>query len=144
MDYHLTLDISASGMAAQKVRLEAAAANLANMHVAYSASGPNYQPLTAVLRSVPMDFARVFESGSLQPRAVRAELQPQPGEPTRTVFEPTHPEADASGRVRYPAVNHLQEMMTVMTALRAYEANLGVFQSARSMALRALEIGGQS
>jgi flagellar basal-body rod protein FlgC len=60
------------------------------------------------------------------------------------VHEPGHPDADARGFVSYPAVDTLREMLTLITATRAYEANLSALNAARSMAQRALEIGGNT
>jgi flagellar basal-body rod protein FlgC len=64
--------------------------------------------------------------------------------PPRLVHEPGHPDADARGFVAYPAVDPLREMLTLMSATRAYEANLSALNAARTMAQRALEIGGNS
>jgi flagellar basal-body rod protein FlgC len=137
MDAFRAAEISASGMLAQKARLEAAAANLANMHAAHTAQGPNYQPVTAVIRAGAGDFAHALMGPA------KAELVPQQGAAPRKAYEPGHPDADASGMVSYPAVDHMHEMMTVMTAIRAYEANLAALQATKTMAARALEIGGQ-
>jgi flagellar basal-body rod protein FlgC len=75
--------------------------------------------------------------------SVQAELVPQRSAAARKVYEPGHPDADATGMVSYPAVDHMHEMMTVMTAIRAYEANLAALQATKTMATKALEIGGQ-
>jgi flagellar basal-body rod protein FlgC len=58
------------------------------------------------------------------------------------MYEPGHPHADENGMVSYPAIDSTQEMMTVMAALRAYEANLSALQVTRMLAAKALEIGG--
>ena len=60
MDPFRAAEISASGMVAQKTRIEAAAANLANMHSAHTVNGPNYQPVTAVIRSTRSRFAQAI------------------------------------------------------------------------------------
>lgn len=130
-------------MVAQKTRIEAAAANLANMHSAHTANGPNYQPVTAVIRSTHATFAQAIGDGADLLATAKAELVPQQGAKARTVYEPGHPDADATGMVSYPAVDHMHEMMTVMTAIRAYEANLAALQATKTMAIKALEIGGQ-
>lgn len=144
MDLFRATEISASGMVAQKSRLEAAASNLANMHAAQTPGGQAYQPVTAVIHTVRTSFAAALANGNAQPAGVRAEWAPQAGPSVRSVYEPGHPDADASGRVSYPNVNHLQEMTTVMQAIRGYEANLAALQATRTLATRALEIGGQS
>ena len=145
MDYSNAIRISAAGMMAQKTRVEAATLNLANMNVSAAPGTQGYRPVTAVIRSVPTPFALTFNGAAGRtswPLSVAAaEFVPQTGITTRTAFEPGHPNADAAGMVTYPAVDSTQEMMTVMTALRAYEANLEALQTSRTMAAKALEIG---
>lgn len=142
MDMFRATEISASGMVAQKTRIEAAASNLANMHAAQGANGKVYQPVTAVIRSQPVDFASALSGGPGQLATAKVELRPQAGVAVRSVYEPGHPDADAAGMVSYPAVDHMREMLTVMTAMRAYEANLAALQATKTMVNRALDIGG--
>jgi flagellar basal-body rod protein FlgC len=142
MDPFRAAEISASGMVAQKTRIEAAAANLANMHAAHTAQGPNYQPVTAVVRAGQASFAQAIGGAALLTPAT-VEVVPQQGVKPRSVYEPGHPDADAAGMVSYPGVDHTREMLTVMAAIRAYEANLAALQATRTMAAKALEIGGQ-
>ena len=136
MDYFRAAAISAAGMAAEKARVEAATMNLANMHNTAAPGTAGYRPVTAVIQSEPAPFARVL--------LAKASVVPQAGPTTRMAFEPGHPNADAEGMVAYPAVDPTQEMMTVMTALRSYEANLAALQAAKTLAAKALEIGGNS
>lgn len=142
MDPLRAAEISASGMVAQKTRIEAAAANLAHMHSAHSAQGPQYQPVTAVVRAAQGKFLQAM-AGADAFIPVTVEVVPQQGVQSRRVYEPGHPDADASGMVSYPGVDHMREMMTVMAAIRAYEANLAALQATRTLAARALEIGAQ-
>ena len=60
------------------------------------------------------------------------------------IYEPGHPQADDKGFVAYPAVDQVSEMVNVMTAVRAYEANVVAMNAAKAMSVKALEIGGQS
>jgi len=141
MDYFKAIEISAAGMAAQQARVEAATLNLANINTTATRGSPLYQPVTAVITSAPTSFTQVL-SGSSRPLVIpRATLVPQAGTTPRTVYEPGHPDADSAGMVAYPGIDHTREMMTVMTALRAYEANLAALQATKSLAVRALEIG---
>jgi len=140
MDYFKAIQISAAGMAAQQARVEAATLNLANMNTTAAPGAPGYRPVTAVIHAVPA-FSQVL-GGQSRPLVIpQATLVPQIGSTPRTVYEPGHPNADASGMVAYPGVNHTQEMMTVVTALRAYEANLAALQATKALAAKALEIG---
>jgi flagellar basal-body rod protein FlgC len=131
MDYFKAFEVSAAGMAAQKARVDAATLNLANMHASIAPGTAGYRPVTALIRSATTSFPRVMVAAELVERAVVP----------RSAFEPGHPHADADGMVSYPAVDPTQEMMTVMTALRSYEANLAALQASRTLAARALEIG---
>lgn len=143
MGHYTATEISAAGMAAQKARVEAAALNLANMHTSTAPGTEGYRPVKALIRSVPTPFARVLDGGVDRLTAPKAELVTQTGATVRTAYEPGHPHADAADMVSYPAVDHTQEMMIVMTALRAYEANLAALQVTRTLAAKALEIGSQ-
>src|SRR5262249_2634074 len=140
MDHFRAAEISAAGMAAQKARIEAATLNLANMNTSTAPGTDGYRPLKAVIHPTSVPFARA-PHGAHYSMAPRAELIAQTGVITRTAYEPGHPHADANGMVSYPAVDHTQEMMNVMTALRAYEANLAVLEVTKTLAAKALEIG---
>ena len=142
MDYFKATEISAAGMAVQKARVEAAALNIANMNTSVAPGARPYQPVTAVIHPAPLDFARLLDghAGIVTPMA---ELVAQRGLSPRQSYEPGHPHADAAGMVTYPSIDHTQEMLTVVTALRSYEANLAALQATKAMAAKALEIGGQ-
>ncbi len=141
MDYLKAIEISAAGMSAQQARVEAATLNLANMNTTAPRGGSGYQPVTAVISPVATSFSQAWESSGRVQIVPHATVVPQTGVTPRTVYEPGHPDADAAGMVTYPGVNHTQEMMTVMMALRAYEANLAALQATKTLAVKALEIG---
>jgi flagellar basal-body rod protein FlgC len=144
VDYFKAAAISAAGMAAEKARVEAATLNLANMHTSAAPGTPGFRPMTATIHAERAPFALAFEGASRAATLAKATLAPQTGASVRMAFEPGHPDADADGMVAYPAVDSTQEMMTVMTALRAYEANLAALQVSRTLAAKALEIGSNS
>lgn len=141
MDYNAAFQISASGMAVEKLRLDVTAANIANMNNAATNAAQAYRPLRVVSQAAPLSFGEQFDQlsgGGVQVLAV----EPQAVAP-RMVYEPGHPYADAKGMVAYPGVNHTAEMVNLNTALRAYEANVAAMNAAKTMAARALDIGGQ-
>lgn len=140
MDYFRAAAISASGMLAQKTRIEAAALNLANMN---TTGETGFRPVTAVIHAQQAAFAQALEGAAPAVALAQAELVPLADQAPRRAYEPGHPDADANGMVSYPAVDHAKEMLTVTTALRSYEANLAVLQVTKSLAVKALEIGGQ-
>lgn len=143
MDYFKAVEISAAGMAAQKARVEAATLNLANMHTSAPPGAAGYRPVTAVIHATPTPFSRALQGGARPLMIAKAAVIAQTGLTVRMAYEPEHPHADANGMVSYPAVDPTQEMLTVMTALRGYEANLAALQATKTLAARALEIGSQ-
>lgn len=145
MDYAQVFEISSSGMQVQKTRLEVAAHNLANVNTVSHTDGRPYQPMRVVSRAgapraPQQSFGQVMDGS--QVGGAKATLVPDLSTAPRVVHEPGHPHADANGMVRYPGVNHLEQMMTITEALRAYEANVAALQAAKAMAARALDIGG--
>ncbi len=137
MDYFPSAPISAAGMTVERTRLEIASLNLANAHTV-QAGGPAYQPLRAVARAA--GFAGQLTAAVSASVVPYVTVEPMPA-PPRLVHEPGHPAADAQGFVAYPRVDTATEMMTLMTALRAYEANVAAMNTARLLTLRTLDIG---
>lgn len=137
MDYMGIFEISASGMDFQRARMEAVASNLANVNTSRGVGGRTYQPLDVVARAAGTEFGDLL-TGVVDVDVVERNTAP------RLVFNPSHPDADAQGYVALPNVNPVDEMVNMMTATRAYEANIRAMNAARSMALRALEIGGDN
>ncbi len=125
-------DVAASGMEAQRLRLNTIASNLANVNTTKGPGGLPYRRRDVVFASIP-------QKGFLVPVRVMGIVQDQ--RPFRRVYEPGHPEADEEGYVMLPNVDPVEEMVNMLSAMRAYEANVAVFNSAKDMALRALEIG---
>lgn len=134
MDYTALFEISATGMDFQRLRMEAIASNLANVNTTRGANGTLYQPLEAVASTGPGSFDQVLNG------VPNASLVPRNSAP-RLTFNPGHPDADAQGYVAMPNINPVDEMVSMMTATRAYEANIRAFNATRMMAMRALEIG---
>ena len=145
MDYNASFHISATGMTVEKMRLDVTAANLANAHTTAAPGSALYKPLRVVSRENPLTFSEQYgnlvETGGGGAQVVAVE--PMNLAPTM-VYEPGHPDADSKGFISYPGVNNTSEMVNMMSALRAYEANVVAMNAAKTMAQRALEIGGQS
>lgn len=139
MDYLAAFQISASGMAVEKLRLDVTTANIANMNNAAPSAASAYRPLRVVSEAAAVPFDAQFSALSgVATRAVVPEATS-----ARMVYEPGHPYADGRGMVAYPGVNHTAEMVNLNLALRAYEANVAAMNAAKTMAARTLEIGGQ-
>ena len=144
MDFSTVARISASGMQFQKARVEAATMNLANIGTVANAEGALFQPVEAVAMSAGFPLNRSFASvQSALSGVFDVQIRATSREPIRS-YEPGNPAADVQGYVQHPDIDHLNEMMTLTSAVRTYEANLAAIQSARTMFAKALEIGGNS
>jgi flagellar basal-body rod protein FlgC len=138
MSIFRTLRISGSALTAERLRMDTIANNLANVNTTRTESGGPYQ------RQVPIFTTRTeerptedgFRGGGVRVTGIYSDLSP-----ARRVHEPGHPDADLEGYVEYPNVNVVTEMVDMITATRAYEANITIINSSRNMALKALEIG---
>ena len=140
------MDSSASGLTAERLRLELIANNIANANTTRTPEGGPYRRQVAI-------FAPRQSSGFAALLARWRGRAEAPGEgvrvvgvmadqaPTKRKHDPGHPDADAEGYVEYPNVDVVTEMVDMISATRAYEANVKAIEAAKTMALRALEIG---
>lgn len=140
MDYSQTFAVSAAGMSVQRMRVETAALNLANANTVQAPGGPGFQPLRVVARAGAVPFDALVAPG-LDAMQLPAASVEQANAMPRLVYEPGHPLADPRGFVRYAGVDSATEMVTLMGALRSYEANVAAMNTARSLALKTLDIG---
>jgi flagellar basal-body rod protein FlgC len=125
-----TLDISASGLAAQRLRMDTIAGNIAHANTTQNEDGQiqPFQRRFVVLQAQPNTTGR--EGTGV---GVTAEVDIDKKTPPRLVHSPGHPHADAKGNVAYPNVNVITEFVNAMEATRAYEANLTAMQMTREM-----------
>ena len=121
------LGISAEGMSVQQRFLEVISSNIANAETTRTASGGPYQREVSVVERDPA-------TGQMVTKTV------QDTRPGRMVYDPGHPDANAQGYVEYPNVDITTEMVDLMIARRVHEANASVFQAAKTMLRRALDI----
>ncbi|RJR36397.1 MAG: flagellar basal body rod protein FlgC [Deltaproteobacteria bacterium] len=138
MSMFKSMDVAASGLTAHRQRLDVIAENLANVHTTRTTQGGPYQRKSVVFRSRPSeDFASFLNSTE----KVEVSQVVQNSEGLRPEHDPGHPDADEKGMVLYPNVNPVSEMVHLMLASRAYEANVAVLRAGKSMANKALDIG---
>ena len=144
MDYLSAFEISASGMAVEKTRLDTVALNLANINTTTDKYGGLYTPLRVVSQvKYNQNFDHHFNNAlnnNLPAGVEVSEIRQLSVEP-RLVYEPSHPHADTNGFVSYPGINHVTEMVTMIESLRVYQANVKAVNAAKTMAQQALEIG---
>jgi flagellar basal-body rod protein FlgC len=144
MDLLTSLKISSSGLTANKKRMATISSNIANAQVTRTAQGGAYQPKDVVFGSEPAreSFSEILE-GEMEEKAqtVQATEIVNKNKAPILKYEPNHPDANAEGYVAYPNINVMEEMANMIEASRAYEANINAMNTAKSMALKDLEIG---
>ena len=146
MSFMSSLNISGSGMTAQKFRLDIISQNIANAEVTRTEGGTPYRRQMTVLNSVntiPTGSFRDALSSELSNQNAGVQVGAVVEDPSALVpvYDPSHPDANADGYVMYPNVSTAQEMVDAMGASRAYEANVTAFNATKAIALKALEIG---
>lgn len=130
------IDITAGALAAQKMRLDIVAQNIANAQTTRTANGGPYQR-----QVVSFETELVKRTGGASLQTVRVGGVTNDRSPGQEVYNPQHPDAGDDGMVKMPNINLSYEMVDLITASRAYEANLSVVKNARTMAQKTLEIG---
>ena len=134
------IDVTSGALNAQKTRLDVIAQNIANAQTTRGPDGRAYQR-KVVSFETELIRREGTQAGSATLQGVSiAGIKKDPTEGQR-VYDPQHPDAGPDGYVHMPNVNMAYEMVDLMTASRAYEANLSVVRNARQLALRTLEIG---
>ena len=144
MSYLSALRISASALTAERLRMDVTASNIANMETTRTPEGGPYkrQRIVFSAESYRPQALLAAQRGEAAPVTMGVRVSQIYEDPSvRRVYEPTHPDADADGYVSYPDVNLVTEVTNMMSANRAYEANVTAMNAAKSMALKALEIG---
>ena len=145
MDFFKTMEITASGLNAERARMNTIASNLANAKTTRTAEGGPYKRLDPVFQAVPLAEKfrdLVGEKAAHASSVVTVQSIREDQSAPQMVYDPGHPDADPSGYVALPNVNVVQEMVNMITASRAYEAGVTVMQTVKGMARSALNIGG--
>lgn len=133
-DLFRAFNISASGMYAQRVRMNVVASNLAN-YESYRANGEPFRKLEVVFQA--LEDPRNLSKGEVPVRVVEIR---ESNEPFRLVYDPTNPRANQEGYIQKPNVELVKEMADMITAVRSYEANLNAFSATKEIAQRTLEL----
>jgi flagellar basal-body rod protein FlgC len=145
MDLFKAMEVTASGLNAERSRMNTIASNLANAKTTRTAEGGPYKRLDPVFQAVPMATKfedLVGEKAAQATSSVKVQEIRQDDSPPQMVYDPGHPDADPNGYVAMPNVNVVQEMVNMITASRAYESGVTVMQTVKGMARSALNIGG--
>lgn len=140
MDFLTALHVSGSALSAERVRVNLASSNLANAETTRDASGNMYRRLDPVFQSMPIGDANEIAPNASGPMGVRVSNIVADSGPGRKVYSPGHPDADVDGFVTFPDVNPVHEVVNLLSASRAYDANATALETLKQMAARGLDI----
>jgi flagellar basal-body rod protein FlgC len=134
------VSVAASALSAERMRIEVAVSNLANAESTRGADGKPYRRRDVVLTT---DTVQSFDSalGAASATGVKVAAIVEDQTAARRRFDPSHPDADAEGFVELPNINPAEEMVDMVGASRAYQANLTAINLIRDLVTRALELG---
>ncbi len=145
------LKAAASGLTAQRLRMDVISSNVANATTTRTEEGGPYRRSRVVFMPIedgsatygPTQLARARAGLPLSAEATGVQVSAIDQDPSdfKVVHDPTHPDADANGNVAYPNVDVVTEMTDMLSATRSYEANVTVLNALKSMAVKALELG---
>jgi flagellar basal-body rod protein FlgC len=135
------MEVSASGLTAERTRMNTIASNLANAHTTRTADGKPYKRIDPVFEAVMLDRSGGASNGANGVSLVHVQKIVQDTREGQMVYEPGHPDANPQGYVEYPNVNVVEEMVNMLTASRAYEAGVTSVESIKAMAKNAIDIG---
>lgn len=141
-----SINISASGLTAERLRMDIVTKNIANANTTRTVNGTPYRRQVVTFKSkentTPFsEYLRRSGGQSQKLTGVEVSSIQEDKSPYKKVYEPGHPDADVDGYVLMPNVDIMTEMANMISATRAYEANITALNGTKSMALKALEIG---
>jgi flagellar basal-body rod protein FlgC len=135
MSLFQVFNIAGSALTAQSQRLNVVASNLANADSATSATGEPYRAKQVVFSAMPV------EKGAPGAVGVRVTSIIEDPSPPKQVYDPRHPMADSKGYVTMPNVNAVEEMVNMLSASRAYQTNVDMMNTAKTLLLKTLSLG---
>jgi flagellar basal-body rod protein FlgC len=146
MSFFNAFSISSSALTAQRLRMDIISQNIANVNTTRTEDGTPYRRKTLVFQEREgIPFSQYLSSASkeryISGGGVRVSAIVEDPSPFREVYDPGHPDADENGIVQMPNVDVITEMVNMISATRAYEANVTAMNASKSMASKALEIG---
>lgn len=135
------MEIAASGLSAQRTRMNTIASNLANAQTTRTAAGGPYRRVDPVFEAIALDKMRALTPSERSVSLVHVQQIAQDQRPGHMVYSPGHPDANKDGYLEYPNVNMVEEMVNMITASRAYEAGVSSAEAAQRMGNSALDLG---
>lgn len=141
------LNVSATGLSAERTRMDVIANNLANAQTTRGPDGQPFRRQEVVLQSESSTFASVLSSEvgakartNGPPKGVRVVEVAEDPTPNRRVYDPGHPDADDDGYISLPNVNPVTEMVDLIASSRTYEANVNAMQTAKQMFSKTVDL----
>lgn len=143
MDVFRNMDVISSALTAERTRLNAISSNVANANSTQGVNGGPYRRKDVVLESAPhqQSFGEILSESQQDHTEVRVAEIREDQNVGRMIYKPDDKNANAEGYVEMPNVNPVEEMANMISADRAFQANVNLFQTTKTMALKALEIG---
>lgn len=140
------MHVSASGMTAQRLRMDIISQNIANVNTTRDENGDPYKRQMVVFAEKNLhsfdNVLKTAQGGTSVSNGVKVtQIVADEKTPMKKVYDPSHPDADEDGYVSYPNVNTVTEMTDLIDASRSYEANVTAFNASKNMALKGLEVG---
>ena len=141
MDILNTFKVSASALKANTIRLNTISSNLANVETTSTPEGGPYKRKSVYFQSDPLNFKEQLQNNLKSAvQGVKVSTILEDNDPPKLIYNPSHPDAKEDGYVEMPNISVLEETVDMMSATRAYQANVTVIKTTKRMALKALEI----
>lgn len=143
MGVFTAMNVAATGLTAQQLRMDTISENIANVNTTRDSEGNVYKRKTVLFeeKSYPTFSESLSMANGHIGKGVKVSRIVEDNSEGNKVYDPSHPDADDDGYVIYPNVNTVTEMTNMIDATRAFEANVTVLNGTKGMALKALEIG---
>ena len=144
MSFFKSMDISGSGMTAQRLRMDIIAQNVANVNTTRGANGQPYRRQETVLQPINQNsFSQYLSDGieKIEGKGVKVSAIIEDQSPFKLEYDPTNADAGADGYVKLPNIDMANELVDMISASRAYEANVTVINAFKNLATKAMEIG---
>lgn len=144
MDFMTAMRVSGSGMTAQRARMNTISSNIANVHTTQTPEGGPYRRKDVVFEAIPEQktFGEILiDKGDRNLDRVQVSDIHVDRKAPLLKYEPDHPDAGPDGYVAYPNINLMEEMANMIQTNRSYEANVSAFNTAKNLALTAIDIG---
>ena len=144
MDFFNSIEVSSSGLSAQRLRMNLISGNLANVNTTRTRGGGPYRRKEAIFAAQPVNtsFRQILrDRQERQLSGVKVVRVYEDPNPPIMKYDPQHPHANAKGYIALPNINLMEEMVNMISATRGYEANVTALKAAKDMASKALEIG---